>query len=43
MQEIYPWISENKTWIGQETYRYEDSPTQTNKIGEESVILGARV
>jgi hypothetical protein len=40
MREIYPWISENKTWIGSETYQCEDSPTQTNEIGEESAILG---
>lgn len=30
----------NNIWIGRETYRCEDSPTQTNEIGEESMILG---
>ena len=40
MQRIYPLISENRTWIGRETYRCEDSRSQTSEIGEESKILG---
>ena len=39
MWEFQPWNSKNKAWIGRETYRFFYSPTQTNKIREESRIL----